>query len=385
MNRLDVIGCFGMKCSEAGRAALAEAEIVAASERLLGIEGIPETAEQVPLGGSLLEVIPELIRRSGTRRVAVLASGDPLYCGVGATLRRFAPPERFRFFPAPTAFQQLFAAIGQPWEKAALFSLHARDAALPCRRILRSELCAIYGDARRPARELARELIARFPAAADRPAAAGCDLGLPDEAVVVGTLARIAADEAAAASLSVLALLPWTGSAPDFPPGLPDGEFVHHKNMITHPEIRAIVLAKLRLHRGVLWDLGAGSGSVGLEAALLAPETTVFAVERDAERFAQLSANGEAEKPGNFRPFHGDAGELLNELPDPERIFIGGGGQRLLEPAFARLKPGGILVMTGVMLDTVARMTSFLPECRSELLTVNISRAWLSCSSVYSI
>ena len=65
----------------------------------------------------------------------------------------------------------------------------------------------------------------------------------------------------------------------------------------------------------------------------------------------------------------------MKELPDPDRIFIGGGGKLLLEAAFARLKPGGVLVMTGVMLDTVARMTAFRPECRTELLTVNISRA----------
>ena len=375
MNRMDVIGCCGMNCSAAGRAALGEAEIVAASERLLRIDGIPAAAEKTVLAGTLLNALPGLIRRSENRRVAVLASGDPLYCGIGATLRRFAAPEQFRFFPAPTAFQQLFAALGQPWENAALFSLHARGAALPYRRMLCSELCAVYGDARRPAREIARELIEKFPAAALRPAAAGCSLGLPDEAVVSGTLAQIAASEAAAASLSVLALLPWDGPSPEFPPGLPDAGFAHHKNMITHPELRAIVLAKLRLRRGVMWDLGAGSGSVGLEAALLAPELTVFAVERDAERFAQLQANCEAENPGNLRPFHGDGIARMAELPDPERIFIGGGGKKLLSPAFDRLKPGGILVMTAVMLDTVAMMAAFRPELRMELLTVNISRA----------
>ena len=174
----------------------------------------------------------------------------------------------------------------------------------------------------------------------------------------------------------MLALLPDdAGVVPQFPLGLPDDSYTHFKNMITHPEIRAVVLSKLRLGPGVMWDLGAGSGSVGLEAALLCPGLTVCAVEKNEERFAQLRENLRREGVGNIEAFAGEGEKLLDTLPAPDRVFIGGGGSALLEASFARLKPGGLLVMTGVMLDTLALMESFLPEHRSEFLQIGISRS----------
>ena len=305
-----------------------------------------------------------------------LASGDPLYCGIGATLLRFVPPRRLHFYPGITAFQKLFAALGQPWEKTRLFSLHARKKELPYREILRAPLCAVYGDAGRPAAKIAQELIQAFPAASRRSAAAGCNLGFPEEKVIRGTLSQIAKSEEAAVSLSVLALLPEENVVvPQFPLGLPDDHYCHFRNMITHPEIRAIVLSKLRLVPGVLWDLGAGSGSVGIEAGGLCPGLEVHAVEKDPERHKELCHNIREEGIPNLSACLGNAEDLLEKLPSPNRIFIGGGGRDLLEKSFEYLLPGGILVMTGVMVETVSMMSSSLTDYRKELLTVNISRS----------
>lgn len=376
MNRLFVIGFNGNECSVSGRKALEKAQIVVASSRLLETVSLPESAEKVVLDGAILTLLPALIRRSENEILAFLASGDPLFHGIGGTLMRFVSAEQVQFFPCPTAFQQLFAALGQPWEKAQLFSLHGREGNLPYRAILRANLCAVYGDVKRPARRIAQELIDTYPDSAARKAAAGCNLGSPEEWIFRGTLQEIAQSESASASLSVLALLPdRTTPHPAFPPGLPDDTYAHFKNMITHPEIRAIVLSKLRLDAGVMWDLGAGSGAVGMEAAHLCSELSVIAVEKEETRFQQIQANLLAEGISNVRAIHGGAESLLADLPDPDRIFIGGGGSALLEPGFARLRPGGLLVMTGVMIETIAQMGVFQPEFRQEFLSVHISRS----------
>lgn len=376
MKTIDVIGCNGNVFSREGSEALSEAEIIVGSKRLLEENDLPGDVEKVIVDGSILGILPRLITRSKTRKMVFLASGDPLCCGIGATLLRFVPAKRLRIFPGVTAFQKLFAELGQPWEKARFFSLHARRKELPYREILRAPLCAIYGDAGRPASRIAQELIQAFPAAAGRPAAVGCNLGFPEEIVIRAPLSRIAKSADATVSLSVLALLPEEGfPAPELTLGLPDEHYSHYRNMITHPEIRAIVLSKLRLVPGVMWDLGAGSGSVGIEAGGLCPGLEVHSVEKDPERHLELRNNIEAEGIPNLVACLGNAEDLLDKLPPPNRIFIGGGGRDLLEKSFERLLPGGILVMTGVMVETVSMMGAALADYRKELLTVNISRS----------
>jgi len=376
MKTIDVIGCNGNAFSREGAEALDEAEIIVGSKRLLEENELPEDVEKVIVDGNILGILPRLITRSKTRKMVFLASGDPLYCGIGATLLRFVPAKRLRIYPGITAFQKLFAALGQPWEKTRLFSLHARKKELPYREILRAPLCAVYGDAGRPAAKIAQELIHVCPAASRRSAAVGCNLGFPEEKVIRGSLSQIAKSAEASVSLSVLALLPEENAVvPDLPLGLPDEHYSHFRNMITHPEIRAIVLSKLRLAPGVFWDLGAGSGSVGIEAGGLCPGLKVHAVEKDPERHSELRNNLEAEGIPNLVACLGNAEDLLDKLPPPNRIFIGGGGRDLLEKSFERLLPGGILVMTGVMVETVSMMGSSLTDYRTEFLTVNISRS----------
>lgn len=374
MNPVDVIGCTGTDLPEETLALLRHADLIAAPERM--IRNLPEElhAETVILDGKLLEKLPILAERAKTGKTVVLASGDPLFCGIGSTLKRFVPPEDLRFHPAPTVFQQLFARLGEPWEKSRFISLHGKKSGIPCRSILKAPLCAVYGDAERNARKIAQKLIERFPDSANRRAAAGCNLGLPDETIIRGTLREIADSEKTAESLSVLVVLPDDLPLPELPLGLEDSDYIHHENMITHPEIRAVVLSKLRLAPGIMWDLGSGSGSVGLEAAGLCSGLTVHAVEKNDERFQHILQNTENEGFENFVPHHEDAMEALEHLPAPDRIFIGGGGGKLLEKAFEKLKVNGILVMTGITLETITQLELFQPEFRKELLTIQISR-----------
>ena len=298
-----------------------------------------------------------------------------MFYGLGTSFLKEMSPKQFTFHPAPTAFQILFSRLGIPWHDLKIFQLNSRSR-LPFRAIFRSGLAAIYGDAGRSAKRLASELIAAYPTAARRKAAAGIRLGMEDEKIVLGALSQIAKSEDADTPLSLLALLyDPDADIPAFPLGLPDRKYVHYKNMITHQEVRAVALSKLRLQRGVLWDLGAGSGSIALEAAGLCPETDVHAVEKNPERFSQLRENTEREGMNNIHIYEGESENIVQELPSPNRIFVGGGNGELLLKCFELLQPGGRMVATGVMVETISLLTLILPEYRNELVSVNISMA----------
>ncbi len=380
MSPVEVIGCNGSGFSGEAQSILRKATLLFGSRRLLAVAKaeLKDNCKCVALDANLTETLAVELPKRARRRTVILASGDPLYYGIGGTLKRLGLGAELRYTPAPTAFQELFSRLGEPWENANFCSLHGERNALPFRSMLRSRIAVVYGDAARTARKIAAELIGRLPETATRNAAAGCNLGLPDEYIVRGTLGSIAADVSADSSLSVLALLPdGRTEIPAFPLGLEDACYRHGKNMITHPEVRAIVVSKLRPTPGVLWDLGAGSGSVGLEASGVCGEMELYAVERNIERFSELEENFKHEGLRRSHAVFGDSLEVLAGLPAPDRVFIGGGG-RDLEPiileSFARLNPGGILVVTAVLAESVATLYRVLLLERTELLTVNISR-----------
>ncbi len=380
MKSIDIIGFDGRDWSTESLELLRNADIVAAGKRILAALPPELSARKVPLGGNLAAELESLLRQESDARLVVAASGDPLCWGIGGTLRRLLPEGSYRVHPGTAAFQLLAARLGEPWEKWELFHCHGTDTPLPWRRILRTPGAVLYGDPRRTARQLAAELIAAFPAAGNRRAAAGCDLNTQAELVVRGTLAELAAGAVPDRALSILLILPGENrDTPDCGFGREDADYLHSKQMITHPEVRAIVLSKLRLPAsGVLWDLGAGSGSVGIEAAELVPELKVHAVEKNPERFAELAENIRRSGGNAFTAHCADATSLLDTLPAPDRVFIGGGGDALpalLKRSFERLHPGGRLVATAVLVESAAVLATVLAPYRQELLTVNVSRA----------
>lgn len=380
MKTIDIIGFDGRDWSAESLELLRNADLIAAGKRILAALPPELSARKIPLGGNLAAELESLLRQEPDARLVVAASGDPLCRGIGGTLRRMLPEGSYRVHPGTAAFQLLAARLGEPWEKWELFHCHGDDTPLPWRRILRAPGAVLYGDPRRTVRQLAAELLAAFPAAGARRAAAGCDLNTQAELVVRGTLAELAAGAVPDRALSTLLILPGeSGDTPCCALGQEDAAYLHSKQMITHPEVRAIVLSKLRLPAsGVLWDLGAGSGSVGIEAAELAPELKVHAVEKNPERFAELAENIRRSGGNAVTAHSADAESLLDALPAPDRVFIGGGGDALpalLKRSFERLHPGGRLVATAVLVESSAVLATVLSPYRQELLTVNVSRA----------
>ena len=148
--------------------------------------------------------------------------------------------------------------------------------------------------------------------------------------------------------------------------------------MITHAEVRAVALSKLRIGPGVLWDLGAGSGSVGIEAAGLCPGVTVYAVERNGNRCTQIKNNIRCAGVNTVQVVQGDTQEVIKDLPPPRSIFAGGGGQdiaKIVVNAFAALRHGGRLVVAAVLLDTKARLNHLLGQHLVEVIEIEVRRS----------
>jgi precorrin-6Y C5,15-methyltransferase (decarboxylating) len=199
----------------------------------------------------------------------------------------------------------------------------------------------------------------------------GSALGTPAETVEEMTLAALAAGRFPPASVVVLVRGGGVAETPVLAWGRPARAFLSRGGMITKSEVRAVVLARLELPAtGVLWDVGAGSGSVGIEAAGLVPGLRVLAVERDAVACARIRANGGAAGVA-VEVVEGEAPAVLAGLPRPDRIFVGGGGIAVLDDALARLAPGGRLVATYAALDRAAEAWARL----GEMIQVSVSRA----------
>jgi precorrin-6B C5,15-methyltransferase / cobalt-precorrin-6B C5,C15-methyltransferase len=304
--------------------------------------------------------------------VLVLASGDPLFYGVGRRLLKRLGSERLLVIPNISAIQALFARIPESWEDVQVFSLHGRSHNQWLQELRAGRKVAILTDPRHSPDWIARELAGA--AIRDCTLVVGENLGSADEQISV-----LSVDEAGTmvfAPLNVVAVLP-DRQAPRVPEqsvpkdasvpgpvlGIDDHVFVHQAGLITKMEVRAVVLACLQLEPGlVLWDIGAGSGSVAIEASRVARLHQVVAVEKDGERFSHLQQNIQQFGSGDLMAVHGAAPEVLRELADPHRVFLGGSGGNLsaiLDEVARRLQLRGRVVQTAVSLDSLNEIISF--------------------------
>lgn len=358
------------------RAAVAAASVLAGGPRLLG--WFPEfKGDRIPLDTHVAATVDQLVTRSRTEAVTVLASGDALFFGIGRLFASRVPAEGLTILPNVTAAQAAFARLGLAWEQARFFTVHGRTEPVPWRTILQAPVAVIYADpARRPA-VVAEELIRQWPGAARCHADVLADLGAETERHIAGTLADIATTPTSGLAMLIVRrtddVLP-----PPLPLGLDDDTYRHEAGLITHPEVRAVILSKLRLGPGTMWDIGSGSGSVGVEAAGLCEGLAVHAVEKNASRCATIAQNAAAAGCARVQVVKGAAPAALEGLPAPRAVFVGGGGadvRTLVELAFERLVPGGVLVASAVMLETRARLLDCLPERRTELVELDVRRA----------
>lgn len=360
-------------------AALAAASVIVGGARLLA--AFPDhPGRRIPIAGRLAAVCDAIDAASRAGEVvAVLADGDPLHFGIGATLLARFGPDRLAFFPNITAVAAACSRLGRPWQDVPAVSLHGRTDATPLFAALaRRGVVAVYSDAANTPAAIAALLRQR---GGDAFAMAVCeDLGLPSERI-----RRLPLAEAAAITAAALTLVLIERTAPPevaLHLGLADEALLRRDAVFTKAPVRAVSLAALAIRPGdVVWDVGAGTGSVALEASLLNGGGPVFAVERDPERHTLLAENIRRTGALTVSPIRAEAPDELNGLPDPHRIFVGGGLSTrpdLLPTLCLRLLPGGRLVVNTVLLGS---LTQAMDTLRALGLSVSLTQLQASQSA----
>jgi precorrin-6B C5,15-methyltransferase / cobalt-precorrin-6B C5,C15-methyltransferase len=361
--------------SATARALVSGADIVFGGERHLKLAAPLIKGRASPWPSPFARGIEEVLAARGSQ-VCVLASGDPFNYGVGSVLASRVPPEETLVVPAPSAFSLAAARLCWALPETALVSLHGR------------ELCRIRPHLHRGARILALTSDSEGPAALARlltEAGFGSSrmtvleaLGGANERVRSATAANFALS--GIAPLNTVAIEVEAGSDArviPFSSGLDDALF-EHDGQITKREIRAVTLSSLAPARGqLLWDIGAGSGSVAIEWMLAHPSLRAVAIEARPDRAARIARNAAALGVPDLEVIEGHAPEALAGLTAPDAIFIGGGGgdDGVLDAAIGALRPSGRLVANAVTLETEGLLMARHAGLGGELMRIAVSRA----------
>ena len=378
---------------------LRHARLLMAPARLLGELASWWQAEQgagrIPAGRDCPELLasdrPEQIfgpveeALAAGRPAVLLASGDPLWFGIGRLLLQHFGPSELRFHPAPSSLQLAFARLGRPWQDASWISLHGREPEpLAAALQQRPPALAVLTDPGRGGAGAVRTILR----AAGLEAAYAfwlCErLGHPAERVQ-----RLAPADPLPADLDPLHLVVLIAAAP--PPadpaalplfGLEDGFYLKHPDrpgLMTKREVRIQLLADLELPgRGVLWDIGAGVGSVGLEALRLRPGLQGWFVEQRGGGGALIAANAQRLGVVPAGVVEGRAPEALAALPDPDRVLVGGGGggrAAVLAAVLKRLRPGGVVVIPLATVEALAELRPLLERAGLAVRSAQL-QAW---------
>jgi precorrin-6Y C5,15-methyltransferase (decarboxylating) len=357
------------------RAEVERAEVLVGSRRQLAL--VPESvpADRVPWPSPLSEALPGLLEDHAGRAVVVLASGDPMLSGIGTTLTRLLGPERVRVLPAPSSVSLACARLGWAVEDTCVVTLVGRPVELLHPHVQPGARLLVLGsDGGTPA------LVARL--LADRGYGQSVvtvlgGLGGPEESVRTGTAATWS-QPAPALVVTAVECRAERGTMPlPTTPGLPDGAY-ESDGQLTKSEVRAVTLSRLAAVPGqLLWDVGAGSGSIGIEWMRAHPTCRAVAVEADEERAARIARNASRLGVPYLRVVHGSAPEVLGRLSPPDAVFIGGGltTPLLLDSCWEALPPGGRLVANAVTVESEAVLASWHARVGGELVRIAVQRA----------
>ncbi len=387
-SKIHVIGVGGD--GQAGMTARAR-ELLAGADLVLGAEQtlnlVPElTAERRRIGPDLQEAVRLLEAEAGRKRIVVLASGDPLFYGVARYLCDRLGKERFEVLPHVSSMQLAFARVKESWEEAFLTNLATHRLETVLDRIRTAETVGLFTSEDDDPPAIARQLLAR---GLDYFRVYVCEnLGAPDERVTQGELADIQDMEFSPLNVMILKRKPGRPDQPRPAAGLrrfgnPDDVFAQSRpksGLITPAEVRALALAQLDIQPGgVVWDIGAGSGSVAIEAAQLSFPGMVYAIEQDVADYHLIVANAQTFGVKNLKPVHGSAPAVFADLPPPDAIFVGGTGHeivRFLDDAYHVLRPGGRLVVNLATLEILNATFSLLKSRAGsvDVLLVNMAR-----------
>jgi precorrin-6Y C5,15-methyltransferase (decarboxylating) len=349
--------------TDAARRTLAESDLILGGSSTLSLlDELP--GRKVVLEPEMSAALRQVKEALEARRPVLVSGGDPLFYGVARYLCDRMGKESFEVVPHVSSMQLAFARVKESWEEAYLTCLAGRPIETVIDRIRSAEKVGLFSSEEAPPSRVARELLSR---GIDDFRAYVCEnLGSPDERVTQAELSDLTGMEFDPLNVLILVRRP---NRPDRASrasghrlfGNPDDTFAQtrpRRGLITQAEVRAIALAQLDIRpTSTVWDIGAGSGSVSIEAAQLASLGTVYAIEPDPADVALIQANAEAFGVPNVRAILGRAPDALAGLPDPDAVFVGGTGRqvdRVLEMAYRRLAYGGHLAVNVATVEGLA-------------------------------
>jgi precorrin-6Y C5,15-methyltransferase (decarboxylating) len=357
----------------AARALISGAELVVGGARHLALADGLIRGERLAWPTPLADAIPKICARRGSP-VAVLASGDPFCYGVGTKLLRHIPAEETLCLPSPSAFSLACARLGWSLQDTGTITFCGRPIE-PIAPLLQpgARLLALSADATTPAAVAALLRKRGFGKSVFHVLEA---LGGPRERVRTTTAAAF---DFGVDALNLTGIEVVAGPDAQIIPlasGLADEAF-EHDGQITKREIRAVTLSSLAPRQGeLLWDVGCGSGSVGIEWMLRHPANRAIAIEANAERAARAARNAASLGVPALRVVTGSAPSALADLPPPDAVLIGGGAQDagVLDTAWDALKPGGRIVVNGVTVETEAVLIAARARRGGTLTRLSVER-----------
>ncbi len=355
--KIHIIGVDSHGLSKLAKELVCQSVLVVGTARLLaqvkdlGVPSWPIT----PLDKAMA-AIQEGVQQG---QVTLLASGDPLFWGIGRRLLNEFDEDQIEIHPALSSLQEAMAHFRLPWDDAAVLSLHGRHHTHLAGPLLKHPKTVVFTDDKHSPDILARALLDYFVRIGGDELMEKCrilvaeNIGADDERLFTGTLTETAGRHFS--SLNIMCLLrPERQTSGRL--GLAESEINHNRGLITKDEVRAVTLHRLQLPKnGIVWDVGAGSGSVSIEAARMNPDLTVYAVEKKEEELDNIKANICKFGCFNIVPVAGSAPKILQKLPTPDRVFIGGSGGALaaiIEESVRCLSAHGRLVVNAVIPTT---------------------------------
>lgn len=362
MKKVEILGMGvgNADLSPSYRKLMQKADLLAGGKRLLErAAGI--TAESVVIGSPLAPAVERIkAAAQAGKRVVVLADGDPGFFGIGRRLANALGREHARIHPNVTILQAAAAKLAIPWQTVQVVSLHGRkDLSALFRALAFCDRVGVYTDPENTPGRIASAMVRRR---VDTFAMHVFEnMGLEGERA--GRYSPAEAENTGFAPLNFLLLGRVAPPEVSLHLGMDDDCFLHEGGLITKREIRVAGLGALRMAPGhVLWDLGSGSGSIAIEASLLATEGRVIAVEKRPARVEMIRENIRRTGMFHVETIHGEMPDCLSGLPRPDRIFMGGGlqkGNTILAEAARRLRPGGRIVLHLVLLGSLQRALDF--------------------------
>ncbi|MGD1807368.1 precorrin-6y C5,15-methyltransferase (decarboxylating) subunit CbiE [Dapis sp. BLCC M126] len=353
------------------------------------------SAETIVLG-DVLEAIVQIRQHLDTSNicVVVLASGDPLFFGLGRLLVAHFPAEKLRFYPHLSSVQLAFSRIKIPWQDAKIISVHGRSMDELIQALQQGvDKIAVLTDPTNTPKAIANLLVAlNLPTTYQLWV---CEnVGSEDERVQKWSIDALRQEIFAPLNLVVLLRQSRISNQPvdlaNLPLlGIPDNYFLSYDDrpgLMTKREVRVLILAELSLQPGqIIWDIGAGTGSVSLEIARFCSNSTVYAIEKTSAGTGLIEENCRRFQVKNVVSIHGNAPEILHHLRPPHRIFIGGNSGKLrniLGVCGIRMLTGGVIVLAFTTLENLHTAVSWIEERRRSdrswsyrLLQVQLSRS----------